>query len=235
MDVGAAAHVFVDDLDTPELSGDDLHHMQRVLRLRPGELVTVSDGVGGWRSCRLGPAGALDPDGERQTLAPPVPVVTVAFALTKGERPEWAVQKLTEVGVDRILPYIGANTVVRWDPAKAAHQLERLRAVARAAAMQSRRAWLPAVGPVSSFREAVAAAGPAAAMAHPGGAAPTLARPAVLVGPEGGFTDAELSVGLPTVDLGPTVLRAETAAVAAGVLLCALRAGLVDAPTGRGE
>ena len=178
--------------------------------------------------------------------APPAPALTVAFALTKGEHPEWAVQKLTEAGVDRVIVMTTERCVVRWSPAGAGRQLERLREVARQAAMQSRRAWLPAIdGPVA-FSDVVAGAGAgdgaaagggaaggevaSLALAVPGGDALTLATPTVLIGPEGGWSDAELATAPHHVGLGPHILRAETAALAAGVLLAALRAGLV-APT----
>ena len=68
------------------------------------------------------------------------------------------------------------------------------------------------------------------ALADPGGRPPSLDYPTVLVGPEGGWSPAERGFGLPTVALGPTVLRTETAAVTAGALLAALRAGLVASP-----
>jgi 16S rRNA (uracil1498-N3)-methyltransferase len=225
--MGSAAHVFVDDLCRPELSDEDRHHLERVLRLRPGEEVTAADGRGGWRRLRYGAAGTLEPLADLQQRPAAQPAVTVAFALTKGQRPEWTVQKLTESGVDRIVPFVTPRSVVRWDGEKGARQVERLRAIARAAAMQSRQARIPEVTGVVDFAAAVGLAGPAAALAHPGGDPPGLDRPAVLVGPEGGFNDEELSCGLATVGLGVSVLRAETAALAVGILLCALRANLV--------
>jgi RsmE family RNA methyltransferase len=91
--------------------------------------------------------------------------------------------------------------------------------------MQSRRAWLPAVEDLSSFVEV--AARPGAALAEPGAPGPSLDRPLVLVGPEGGWTDDEAATQVPRVGLGPTVLRTETAALAAAALLCALRMGSV--------
>jgi 16S rRNA (uracil1498-N3)-methyltransferase len=229
----AVAHVFVADLEVPELDEPDRHHLSRALRLRPGEEVTASDGTGRWRRCRYatgGPGGgdstaALEPEGPVISEEPPRPAVGVGFVVTKGSRPEWVVQKLTEVGVDRIVPLSSSRSVVRWDTSRADRNVERLRRVAREAAMQSRRNRLPDVTDVVSFAE-VAVAG--AALAEAGGAAPSLERPFVLVGPEGGWDRAELAFGLPLVGLGPTVLRAETAAVAAGVLLCALRTGLVS-------
>ena len=91
--------------------------------------------------------------------------------------------------------------------------------------MQSRRAHLPVVDEVTTF--AVAAAMPGACLADAGGAPPSLALPVVLIGPEGGWSDEERAVGLPSVALGGQVLRAETAAIAAATLLGALRAGFV--------
>lgn len=87
--------------------------------------------------------------------------------------------------------------------------------------MQSRRAWLPVVEEVASVEAVAARAG--ACRADAGGGALTLDRPLVLVGPEGGWSETEAALDLPAVDLGPTTLRAETAALAAGIRLCALR------------
>jgi 16S rRNA (uracil1498-N3)-methyltransferase len=208
----AAAHVFVASLDAPALDPDDAHHLTRVLRLRNGEAVTASDGAGSWRSCRFN-EGALEPDGEivfEPALSPPV----------------WSVQKLTEVGVDVIAPLLSARSVVRWDADKAARHHARLVRVAREAAMQSRRAWLPSVRPVVDFAEAVtglAALGPVA-LAEPGGGAVSLDHPCLLVGPEGGWAAEEVAAVPVSVSLGPTILRAETATLAAGLLVCALRA-----------
>jgi 16S rRNA (uracil1498-N3)-methyltransferase len=113
----AVAHVFVEDLDQLELNEEDDHHLRRVLRITPGERVTASDGRGRWRSCRLGPSG-LEYEGISGSDDPPAPRVTVAFALTKGDKPEWVVQKLTEAGVDSIQPFVAARSVVRWDDKK---------------------------------------------------------------------------------------------------------------------
>lgn len=225
---GAAAHAFVADLDDPVLDGPDRHHLERALRLRAGEALTLSDGAGGWRLCRWTGGGA-EADGPVVRQERPCPAVTVGFCLLKGDGPEWVVQRLTEAGVDRILLLTSRHTVVRWDDARAAKAVERLRRVAREAAMQSRRVWLPDVGAVRPLAAAAGELGPGAALAHRGGAPPSLRHPAVLVGPEGGWSDDELSAPLPRVDLGPTVLRAGTAALAAGLLLAALRSGVVAA------
>ena len=225
----AAAHAFVADLAAPELTDADRHHLERVLRLRPGDDITVSDGAGSWRPCRFG--ARLEPVGDVRREPAPEPPLTVGFALTKGQRPELTVQKLTELGVDRIAPFVAARTVVRWDPDQAAAHVERLRRLAREAAMQSRRVWLPAVDDVVGFAAVARLTG--ACLAERGGRPPSLDRPAVLVGPEGGWAAEEREAGLPIVDLGPHVLRAETAAIAAAALLSALRAGVILPETGQ--
>jgi len=117
-------HAFVADLDRPVLDDHDRHHFERVVRLRAGDALTVSDGQGGWRSCRFGEE--LEPVDEVASVARPEPAVTVAFALVKGERPEWVTQKLTELGVDTIVPFTAARSVVRWDERKAAANRDRL-------------------------------------------------------------------------------------------------------------
>ena len=228
--MATTAHAFVEDLGAPALSPDDRHHLERVLRLRAGDPLTVSDGAGGRLACRFGPG--LEPVGEVETMSRPNPQVTVAFAVVKGQRPEWAVQKLTEIGVDRIVPLLSARSVVRWPAGEAGAQVARLRRVAREASMQSRRVWLPVVEVVTPF-EAMAAE-PGAALAHPGGGPPSLEHPVALIGPEGGWDEAELAGSRAVlVGLGPSILRTETAAVVAGTLLCALRAGVVT-PTDPG-
>lgn len=222
--------MFVSDLDALELADDDRHHLARVLRLRPGDELTASDGAGRWRRCRFG--APLEPIGAIERDDAPQPEITVAFALVKGERPEWVVQKLTEVGVDRIVPFVAERSVVQWDGDKAARNHARLLTVAREAAMQSRRTWLPTVEPIATFAEV--AGRPGAALADRHGRPPTLAHPVVLVGPEGGWSERERSEGLPAVNLGPTVLRAETAAIVAGAALSGLRAALFESVDGHG-
>ena len=214
---------FVADLDVPELTPGDRHHLERVRRLRPGDALTVGDGAGRWRVAAFGPT--LEPTGAVLSAPASTPALTVAVALAKGDRPEWAVQKLTEVGVDRIVAFAAARSVVHWDPAKAARNVVRLRAIAREAAAQCHRPWLPEVSDLATF--ATVAALPGAALAHPDGRAPTLTRPTVLVGPEGGWSPEEEAAVPDHVVVGAHVLRAETAAVVAGALLAALRDGRV--------
>jgi 16S rRNA (uracil1498-N3)-methyltransferase len=223
--VTARAHVFVADLDAPVLDDGDEHHLLRVLRLVPGSDVTAGDGVGRWRHCRLTGGPVLEIAGATVGDSRPEPAITVAFALVKGERPEMVVQKVTELGVDRVVPFVAGRSVVRWEPGRADRHLERWRAIARQAAMQCRRTWLPEVAPVATF-DTVAAL-PGAALADGSGGPPTLDRPVVLIGPEGGWTRDEQGAGLPMVRLAAHVLRAETAAITAGAVLTALRAGIL--------
>jgi 16S rRNA (uracil1498-N3)-methyltransferase len=225
--------VFVADVTASELELDprDRHHLERVLRLRPGETVIAADGLGAWRFCSFRPGGTIEAAAPVSVSPKERPEVTVAFALTKGERPEWTVQKLAELGVDRIVPMLTARCVVRWEPQKAPHHLGRLREIARQAAMQSRRPYVPVVEDICPFVE-VATAESGLALAVPGGAPPSLDHPGALVGPEGGWSDEEESAGLPTMGFGTGVLRSETAAVAAGAILCGLRAGVVAPAAG---
>jgi 16S rRNA (uracil1498-N3)-methyltransferase len=239
--------VYVDDLERPTPEAEDAHHLTRVLRLRPGEPVVAGDGQGGWRLCRYrgsrsgsgsgsapgtdpGGPGLLEVDGPVTVVGRPEPAVTVGFVPVKGDRPEWVVQKLTETGVDRIAVLRSARAVVRWEGEREVRAMGRLRRVAREAAGQSRAPWLPEVVGVLDLAGLAGAVAPAGlALAHPGGDPPSVTVPALAVGPEGGWDDSELAPGgFPVVGLGPSILRAETAALASGLLLCALRNGLVE-------
>lgn len=237
----AAAHVFIADLGAGdadvrlELEAGDAHHLLRVLRLRDGAEVTAADGSGSWRMCRLrletGSGPLLEATGPLVHDPAPEPAITVAVALPKGDRGDWAVQKLTELGVDTILPLVAERSVVRRTGDRAGRGRERLERISRAAAMQSRRARLPALADPASPAEVVGRAGGACA-AEPGGGPPSLERPVVLVGPEGGWAAGELPGDLPRIGLGPGILRTETAAVAAATALVLLRAGLTGPPPG---
>ena len=221
----ASAHVFVDDLEAPRLADDDHRHLTRVLRLRPAVDVTAGDGEGRWRACRLGTSVELEIAGDVVTDERPEPPITIAFAVVKGDRPELVVQKQTEVGVDRIVPFVAERSVVRWDAAKIERQSVRFADIARQAAMQCRRTRLPRVAALSDFR-AVAAL-PGAALAERTGVPPSLSVPTVLIGPEGGWGSVEKASGLPSVRIGAHTLRSETAAITAGALLVAIRSRVV--------
>jgi 16S rRNA (uracil1498-N3)-methyltransferase len=227
---GGAAHVFVARLDDVlTVTGDDGHHLSRVLRLEPGETVTAADGAGTWRAYTVTGVGphdlSLAATGGAVTETPPARRTAVAFALTKGDKPERVVQKLTELGVDRILPVIAQRSISRPDERKAAVVVERWRRVALEAARQCRRSRLPEVAELAPLRSI--AGHPALAVAELGGRAPSRLGPPpgdevlVVVGPEGGWAPGEVEGLSPwaRIGLGPFVLRAETAALAAATLV----------------
>lgn len=233
LDGRGGPHLFVDALDAPELSDADSHHLVRVLRTRPGDPVTVSDGVGRWVPCVVRDGtGHLEVAGPVSIVAPPPYPLTVAFAPVKGDRPEWAVQKLTEIGVDRIVPVQADRSVVRWSGDRGDKQVERLRRVAREAAMQSRRCRLPEVGGIGAAVDLMGEVG--AVVAERGGAPPAPTTRILLVGPEGGWSEAERDAARGSVDLGPNVLRAETATVVGAALLVAFREQLARPTTNSG-
>lgn len=216
--------IFVEDVERPVLAEPDLHHFQRVRRLALGAPIVIADGDGAWRPARFAPVPDVEAAVEYE--APSQRPTTVGFTPVKGERPEWVVQKLTELGIDRILPLQTRRSVVRWEGPKAAKHKAKLEIVAREAAMQSRRVRLPTILPVASLdvldsNPAAVGAATTAVFADPAGAPldPASER-FVLIGPEGGWDPTELA-GRETRSLPGGVLRAETAAIAAAVLLIA--------------
>lgn len=216
--IPSAGHLFyVSDVASPELLDADHHHAVRVLRLRVGEVLTVSDGAGRWRRCRWDGATVV-PDGDIVVEPAEPNPLCVAFAVVKAAKPEFVVQKLTELGIDRIVPLHTSRSVVKHDPARAGRLHDRLVAVARGASMQSRRTWLPTVSPTVTFDQLVDDT-PGLVLAERGGRDIGPADRCVAVGPEGGWDDQERTRVADHVSLAEGVLRAETAAIAAGVLL----------------
>jgi 16S rRNA (uracil1498-N3)-methyltransferase len=221
------------------LDGDEARHAVTVRRMRAGERLTVSDGAGSAADCvieavRPGRDAALDLAIEERWSEPaPRLRVIVAQALAKGDRGELAVELATEAGADAVLPWRAERSVARWeDGARGAKALARWQATARSAAKQARRVRVPPVEePVDTAGLATVAKASALALVLEGTAGQQLTRidlPAegnllLIVGPEGGITDAELetlrAAGAVPVRLGPTVLRTSTAAaVALGAL-----------------
>jgi len=216
----AGPHVFVESLDTPLVSDVDLHHLTTVLRLREGDALTVSDADGGWRSCVFGVNGAVEPTGPAVHIAASTNPVTIAFSLVKGQKPELVVQKLTELGIEEIVVLTAERSVVRWDDDKIETQRQRWSLIIREAAMQSHRVRLPKLSMVIPAVDWLAR--PEVMTSQFGGGPISARTRSVAVGPEGGWAPAELAAaGTRTVSLGSTVLRAETAAIACGTLLCA--------------
>jgi len=218
------------------LAGSEGRHAATVRRLRAGERLTLTDGHGGLALCEV-----LDTGRDRLRLrvlrraSEPAPVlhVTLAQALIKGQRGELSVELAVEAGVDAIVPWRAARCVAHWDPGpRGAKALERWRQTAREAAKQSRRAWFPPVAePVSTTvleQRCAAAAGclvlhESATESLPSGPLPVAGELLLVVGPEGGLTEAELAsltaAGGQPVRLGRTVLRSSSAgAVALGAI-----------------
>jgi 16S rRNA (uracil1498-N3)-methyltransferase len=219
----ARPHVFVEDLEAPTLTADDRRHLERSLRVRPGDEITISDGADRWRAAVMG--DGVEPVGEIQVVPRSEPTITVGISLLKGRKLDLVVQKLTELGVDRIQLVEAERCVTRWSAGKGDRVLDRFVRVAREAAMQSRRCRLPVIDAPVAAPTLLRDAG--VAVAHMDGGAIALDRPTILIGPEGGWSDDELVAADHQVALGPHVLRAETAAIAAGALLGALRIGAV--------
>jgi 16S rRNA (uracil1498-N3)-methyltransferase len=224
------------DSDVIVLAGAEGRHAATVRRLRPGERVDVGDGAGLVAECvvaRQGPGGLELTVRARREVPRPQPSITVVQAIPKGDRGELAVEAMTEVGVDRIVPWAAARCVPVWQGPRRERSLARWRTTAREAAKQSRRAWIPEVTEVASAgRVAQLIAKAACAIVLQPGASGSLARLAVpesgdvlvVVGPEGGITEEEnrafRAAGAAAARLGPTVLRTSTAGtVAAAVLL----------------
>jgi len=233
----------VESLPTGEagtLTGPEGHHAATVQRLGVGESLILADGKGGTATASITAVGRgslelriLSRGYERQ----PDPSVTVVQGIAKGERGELAVQAMTEVGVDTIVPWAAARSVAQWRGERGDRSRERWASTAREAAKQARRAWLPEV-PSAEATGAVAARLTASALGlvlHEEADAPLSAvelPPAgeitVVVGPEGGVAPAELAAftaaGAVPVRLGTSVLRTSTAGVAALAVL-SLRLG----------
>jgi 16S rRNA (uracil1498-N3)-methyltransferase len=243
----AVALVFVEDLERPQLTEADAHHLVEVLRVSPNESIAASDGGGAYRMCTLGGtedlaaatgrsrrkgrsrarASSLRTVGPVKSEPAPVERVTVGFAIPKGDRAEWIVQKLTELGVDVIVPLLTDRTVVRLEADDLLRRGERYRRVGREAAAQCRRVRLPEIFDPTKLSTLPMDLATAAVLAEPGARPIPSGTTAILVGPEGGWSDAELARGFDTVEIAEHVLRAETAAVTSAVLLTAARTGTV--------
>ncbi|MDI5938480.1 MULTISPECIES: 16S rRNA (uracil(1498)-N(3))-methyltransferase [unclassified Micromonospora] len=223
--------------DALTLGGPEGHHAATVQRLRAGEELLLADGRGGTAAAVVTAVGrgALDLRvTSRGHVDAPVPRLVVVQGIAKGDRGELAVQAMTEVGVDEIVPWAAARSVAQWRGDRGVRAREKWAATAREAAKQARRAWLPVVAGAPDESTATVVrriAGAAAAFVlheeaqEPltAAALPATGEIVLVVGPEGGITDAEVTAftqaGARPVRLGPHVLRTSTAGVAA---LCVL-------------
>jgi 16S rRNA (uracil1498-N3)-methyltransferase len=213
-----------------ELAGDEAEHLSRVLRAEVGQRYEICDGA----RLYLGEIVEARKRAVRFRVIEELPVpepamrITLLASLIKFDRFEWMIEKATELGVESIVPVQAERSEVGLQLA-AGKRVERWSKIARAAAQQSRRVRAPEISAPVSFREAAQTAAdqrfyleeapgcPSLRSALGGGAATV----AILVGPEGGWTDREraLLAGWVAVSLGPLILRAETAAIAALAVL----------------
>ena len=228
----ARRRFFVNEISsgTAELRGDQARHLARVLRAEPGQQYEISDS----RSAYL--AEILEARVDRVVFrvlealdSPEMPVqITLLAGLIKFDRFEWMIEKTTELGVDRILPVETARSekgLVKGSEKR----VERWARIAREASQQARRLRAPEILPAAGLETALAEPADCRYVLEEASAPPLLqqlpaarhrgARVAMLVGPEGGWTDAErrliAAAGWRPVSLGPQVVRAETAAAAA--------------------
>ena len=236
---------------TAVIGGDEGFHAATVRRIRPGESLVLSDGAGTVADCVVIGVDKRTLTArveERRSAPQPTPQVTVVQAIPKLERAELAIELATEAGADEFVAWQASRCVARWDGERAANGLRRWRAVARSAARQSRRAWIPEVsGPMSTDQLGTYIgeridAGAAALVLHESAdralgevmaevmgevmrEVPVAQADSIIlvVGPEGGLSETEVDMlavaGAVAVRLGPTVLRTSTAAaVALGAL-----------------
>ncbi len=221
--------------DTVTLDGEEGHHAAVVRRIAVGEEVSLGDGLGTVARCRVATvdkgsltASVLEVDSRPAEM----PRLVVVQAIPKGERGELAVEMLTEVGADVIVPWAASRSIARWKGERAEKSLAKWRSAAREAAKQARRAWFPTVADLAGTEDVVAllakasvrvvlheaASGPLADVPVPG-----RGEIVIVVGPEGGITEAELeafsAVGAEPLRLGSSVLRSSTAGVAAAAAL----------------
>ncbi|MFJ7332373.1 16S rRNA (uracil(1498)-N(3))-methyltransferase [Streptomyces sp. NPDC101110] len=220
------------------LDGPEGRHAVSVKRLRAGEDVVLTDGAGRWADCVV-----LDTEGKDRLILrleavheepAEQPRVTVVQALPKGDRGELAVETMTEVGVDAIVPWAAARCITQWKGERGAKALGKWRATAREAGKQSRRVRFPEVAEAATSRQVAAllAGAEFAAVLHESGDTPlaTADLPAtgeivLVVGPEGGVAPEELALfeeaGARAYRLGRSVLRTSTAGTAAAAALLA--------------
>jgi 16S rRNA (uracil1498-N3)-methyltransferase len=220
-----------------DLTGDAARHAVVVKRIRVGEQVALTDGAGTTATCTVTGTSASTLTATVDAVAttgPEMPRVVVVQAIPKGDRGELAVEMLTEVGVDVIVPWAAARCVSVWRGDKQAKALAKWRSTAHEAAKQARRTWFPEVADMVTTPQVVdllrdasvpvvlheAASGPLADLPVPG-----RGEIVIVVGPEGGISDEELAafaaVGAEPVRMGSSVLRTSTAGVAATAALLA--------------
>ncbi|GAA2335465.1 16S rRNA (uracil(1498)-N(3))-methyltransferase [Streptomyces kunmingensis] len=221
------------------LDGAEGRHAVSVKRLRAGEPLVLTDGLGAWSEAVVAAAEGKDrlvvEAGPVRTEPEEGPRITVVQALPKGDRGELAVETMTETGVDAIVPWAASRCITQWRGERGAKALGKWRATAREAGKQSRRVRFPDVADAASTKEVAAllAAADLAVVLHEDRDAasaalasaplPAAGEIVLVVGPEGGVSPEELAVfeaaGAKAFRLGRSVLRTSTAGTAAVALL----------------
>ena len=215
--------------DSFVLDGPEGHHAANVQRLRVGERLLVGDGRGGTASAEVSSVGkgvlTLSVTG-RSYVDPPSPRIVVAQGIPKGDRGARAVQAMTEVGVDEIVPWAASRCVSVWRGERGTKARDKWAATAREAAKQARRAWLPVVAADAVSTKALATRSEIFVLHEDATILlstvdlPSTGDIVLVVGPEGGITPEELSaLGGTAVRLGDNVLRTSTAGLAAACVL----------------
>ena len=218
---------------TVRITGALLRHLRESLRLQPGERLTVTDDRGRRYRTEIAEITRTMLIGRilEAVPAPPKtsPSIVLGQSLLKGEKMDWVIQKATELGVDRITPIVAANSVVRPRADRIDHQLVRWQRIALEAAQQSERWSTPAIDEPAPLVQLLSTSTNAATkilLAERSNSVSLTTLPLqgsgdvwLLIGPEGGWDETELhemrSQGFAAVTLGPRILRAETAALAA--------------------
>ncbi|HTN71341.1 MAG TPA: 16S rRNA (uracil(1498)-N(3))-methyltransferase [Methylomirabilota bacterium] len=217
------------------IDGQELDHLRRVLRLGPGDQITVFDDAG-WeheaviRSFSIGQA-EIDILQSFQVERESSLEMTLALGLTKGEKMDFVVEKATELGIQTIAPFVSAYTVPKLDDSKIKKRIERWQKVALSAAKQSGRTRIPEILMLCNFGELVRQSFPNSVkllfweketqrtLKDVRATEPQVRSLVLAIGPEGGFSEEEASMalahGFSSIRLGRRILRAETAAVSA--------------------
>ncbi|WP_249755897.1 RsmE family RNA methyltransferase [Microvenator marinus] len=217
--------VWVDDLKLGEvgLSTEERHYLEQVLRVADGTVVEVFDGQGKVGKAKLNLGSNTMQVSELEARVDSGPEIRLYQAIPKGDRWEWTIEKATELGVTAIYPILTERTVVQVPPGKLAVKLERWQKIATAAARQSHAALTPSVEAPIQLKDALLSEGRKYFGDFEGESASDFelgdsdAPIELFVGPEGGFSAAELhllNANATGIYLGPQVLRAETAAIA---------------------
>lgn len=214
-----------------ELTGPEADHLVRVLRVEPGQIFEISDNRDSFLAEVVAARKSIVTFRVKEKLPAPAPAVQIslAAALTKFDRFEWLIEKATELGVARIQPFEAARTE-RGLAQASQKRLERWRKIALEASQQSRRAYLPLIEPSVRLEKVLQCPADLRFQLDENPDAPPILqrvpaernltdRIALLLGPEGGWTDGERTqareAGWSACSLGRTVLRAETAALSA--------------------